>query len=331
MIRWWATSFGEAEKKAVCDAIDGKHISQGAITRQFEDALAERLGVPYVCCTSSGTTALTLALMSLRHPPGIECWLPDRTWIATAHAAMMAGYRVRLVDVMPSAPVMDCGAVPAEANVGIPVNLNGRMTDLANLTTCWIVEDSCQAFPNPPQAGVDIACYSLSVAKIISTGQGGFCATRDEALYREMLALRTQGVADPNGLCRWERSGFNFRFTDLQASIGLVQLKRLDDRLAALAEIHALYKELGVPVLETPTPLYNELLHVEPERLRLHLSEHGIEARPFYPALHTAPYLMAAGKFPNADKFSSGLFLPSGSNQRISDIRRVCEVINDFR
>jgi dTDP-4-amino-4,6-dideoxygalactose transaminase len=194
-----------------------------------------------------------------------------------------------------------------------------------------IVEDSCQAFPNPPRG--DIACYSLSVAKIISTGQGGFCATRDEALYRELKALRTHDVADamvPQVLT-WRRFGYNFRFTDIQAAIGLAQLKRLPDRLEAIASIHAEYKAQGVPVCETPTPLYNELLHVEPERLRAHLLAHGIEARPFYPSLHTAPYLHATGEFPNSDKWSRGIILPSGPCQRLPDIRRVCQVINDFR
>jgi dTDP-4-amino-4,6-dideoxygalactose transaminase len=201
-----------------------------------------------------------------------------------------------------------------------------------------IIEDSCQAFPNPPRG--DIACYSLSTAKIIATGQGGFCATRDEALYKELKALRTHDVEDamvPQVL-EWRRFGYNFRFTDIQAAIGLAQLERLPERLEAIREIHAAYKAGGVPVCDTPTPLYNELLHPEPERLRKHLSDHGIEARPFYPSLHTAAYLRPPHKtkyhdyeFPNSAKWSKGLILPSGPCQKLEDIRRVCQVINDFR
>ena len=338
MIPWWSTDFGAPEIDRVTAAILERHISQGALTRQFEERLGEVLGVPYVVCTTSGTTALTMALMACGIQRGIECWLPNRTWIATAHAAMMAGLTVRLADVTPGAPLLDPANVPPTAAVCMPVNLNGRLANIDDLGASWIIEDSCQSFPNPPRA--EIACYSLSVAKIISTGQGGFCATKDEGLYKEMLALRTHDVADamvPQVL-EWKRFGYNFRFTDIQAAIGLAQLDRLKGRLEAIREIHAEYKANGVPVCDTPTPLYNELLHVEPERLRAHLLAHGIEARPFYPSLHTAPYLRPSHKtqyfdyqFPNSAKWAQGVILPSGPCQRLQDIRRVCEVVNGYQ
>lgn len=351
VIPWWSTEFGEAEKRAVANAIDGKHISQGKVTRAFEDALAETLGVPYVVCCTSGTTALTMALLACGIGKGDEVIVPNRTWIATAHAVMMTGARVRLVDVEHGSPLM-----PLEAHAGhqftnvisaLPVNLNGRLAKIPyrNMPEKrgggeygGIIEDSCQAFPNPPRG--DIACYSLSVAKIISTGQGGFCATRDEALYKEMLALRTHDVADamvPQVL-QWRRWGYNFRFTDIQAAIGLAQLAKLKSRIECLQAVHAEYKAGGIHVEPTPLPLYNEFLCPDPEPLRAHLREHGIEARPIYPSLHTAPYLMPPNKtkyhdyeFPNSAKFASGLILPSGPCQSLTDIRRVCEVIRGYR
>ena len=329
MIPWWKTDFGEPEIKAVTNAIHGRHISQGAITRQFEGELAETLGVPYVVCTTSGTTAITMALLAAGVGRGHEVIVPDRTWIATAHAVMMTGATVKLADVDEN------GLLPPEAVKGfsIPVHLNGRMSRAID-----VVEDSCQSFPAPPRGLA--ACYSLSVAKIISTGQGGFVATRDEGFAQELRALRTHDVADamvPEVLT-WKRFGYNFRFTDIQAAIGLAQLKRLPERLEGIQIIHKAYKLGGVPVLESPTPLYNELLHPEPERLRAYLLAHGIEARPFYPCLHTAPYLMPAHRtgysdyeFPNAMKFASGLILPSGPCQALPHIERVCELVNDFR
>lgn len=335
MIPWWRTEFGESEKAAVCAAIDSRKISQGSITRQFEEALAERLGVPYVVCTTSGTTALTMALMAVGRTT--EVIVPDRTWIATAHAVMMTGANVRLADVRADAPILrDITPVldgcPTDVIV-LPVNLNGRKAS-AHYGRQRVVEDSCQAFPAPPRG--DIACYSLSVAKIISTGQGGFCATRSEALYRELLALRTHDVADAMvpAVLEWRRFGYNFRFTDIQAAIGLVQIGKLDERLAKIHLLHAQYRALGVPVLETPTPLYNEILApslAEQERLRTHLMTAGIEARPFYPSLHTAPYLgQQDRKFPNADKWSTGLILPSGPCQKLSDIERVADAYHTF-
>jgi len=337
LIPWWSTDFGEPEKKAVCNAIDGKHISQGSVTRAFEILLAETLGVPYVVCTTSGTTALTMALLACGIGRNDEVVVPDRTWIATAHAVMMTGADVALADVTESEPTLGEFLVHKNTKAVLPVSLNGRPLPCHPDTEQALkrkgiahIEDLCQAFPASPKS--DIACYSLSVAKIISTGQGGFCATRDEALYKELLALRTHDVADAMvpAVLEWKRFGYNFRFTDIQAAIGLAQLDRLPSRLAAIAEIHAEYKRAGVPVLETPTPLYNELLHVEPEALRSHLRESGIEARPFYPSLHTAPYLQAKGEFPNSEKFSKGLFLPSGPCQKIEDIKKVCAAIYEF-
>ena len=335
-MKWWATEFGVPEIHAVTDAIKDRCISQGKLTRQFEEALGETLGVPYVVCTTSGTTALTMALMASDEGFQREVTVPDRTWIATAHAVLMTGSEIRLVDVREDEPTILDVERKTFTRV-LPVNLNGRLAYCGHRD----IEDSCQSFPNPPR-GL-IACYSLSVAKIISTGQGGFCATRDEGLYKELLALRTHDVADamvPQVL-EWKRFGYNFRFTDIQASIGLAQLKKLPARLEAIKEIHAEYKRNGVPVCETPTPLYNELLcksHVEQETLRSYLQTHGIEARPFYPSLHTAPYLRPPNKtkyhdyeFPNSEKWSHGLILPSGPNQNISDIKRVSEVINGYQ
>ena len=337
MIPWWSTEFGEPEIARVSEAIRNKNISQGKVTRQFEESIAETLGVPYVVCTTSGTTALTMALMACGIKRGVDVWLPDRTWIATAHAAIMAGLTVRLADVTHGAPLIDPAGVPQDAICCIPVNLNGRLSDFDALNADWIIEDSCQAFPNPPRG--EIACYSLSVAKVISTGQGGFCATRDEGLYKELKSLRTHDVEDamvPQVL-EWKRFGYNFRFTDIQAAIGLAQLARLESRLESLQEIHAAYKAGGVPVCDTPLPLYNELLHVEPEKLRAHLLEHGIETRPFYPSLHTAPYLRPPHKtayfdyeFPNSAKWAKGVILPSGPSQKLEDVKRVCAEIREF-
>lgn len=343
LIPWWATEFGEAEIAGVTAAINNRHISQGKVTRKFEERLAETLRVPYVVCTTSGTTALTMALLACEIGQEDNVLIPNRTWIATAHAAMVIGADITLSDVderglLPSFTLNPNGC---GYEAIIPVNLNGKLAGMPIKEPDYkyplIIEDSCQAFPNPPRGLV--SCYSLSVAKIISTGQGGFCATRDEGLYKELLSLRTHDVSDamvPQVL-EWKRFGYNFRFTDIQASIGLAQLEKLPQRLQAIAEIHAEYKDNGVPVCETPTPLYNELLHPEPEVLRAFLRERGIEARPFYPSLHTAPYLQPAHKtkyhdyeFPNSKKWSSGVILPSGPSQKLEDIRQVCRVFDEF-
>lgn len=328
LIPWWRTHFGKADKKAVCSAIDAGSISQGKVTRRFEEALAERIGVPYVCCTSSGTTALTMALMAAG-VDGIEVVVPNRTWIATAHAVMMARGRVALADVTERGLL---GEFWPSAAV-IPVHLNGRHAFVPQ--ALMTIEDACQSFPLAPRGTA--ACYSFSTAKLLPTGQGGAVATRDEGFYRECLSLRTHDVRDamdPVPL-QWRKFGYNFRYTDLQASIGLTQLAKLDERINRLREIRAMY-EAGMPdYLELlpcdGVPLYTEVLLPESERLRTYLFDKGIQARPNYPSLDSAPYLHASGSFPNSRRFESGLTLPSGPAQTNADVKTVLECLREYR
>lgn len=205
-IRWWATEFGPEDIAALSGAIRARCVSQGKITREFEEKLAERLGVPYVVCTMNGTSAITMALMATGVGLGDEVIVPNRTWIATAHAVMMTGAHANICDTDAS------GLMPEgvrHAKMVLPVNLNGRLAGPPYLPL--YIEDSCQAFPNPPRGLA--ACYSFSTAKLLPTGQGGAVATRDEGLYRELKALRTHDVEDamvPQVL-QWKRFGYNFQ------------------------------------------------------------------------------------------------------------------------
>src|SRR3990167_2454436 len=209
MIPWWRTDFGERDVTRVTAAILSRNISQGPVTRQFEERLGALLGGHgkpyYVACTTSGTTALTMALMAAGIGAGDEVIVPNRTWIATAHAVLMTGAKVKLIDVDERGLL---GKVPACRAV-VPVHLNGRV---AKVPYCTAIEDSCQNFPKPPE--VLAACYSFSTAKLLPTGQGGAVATGDEGFYRECLALRTHAIADAHNPVpiTWSRFGYNFRY-----------------------------------------------------------------------------------------------------------------------
>ena len=431
MIPWWRTDFGERDIALVSEAIRNRHISQGPVTRKFEEALAEVIGVPYVCCTTSGTTALTMALRAAGVGRGNEVLVPNRTWIATAHAVMMTGAKVRLVDVGPRGVLDDTdgkttgpeaasssrhgasehlrhifrsaeeqatlgvgrhwrrlGNLPSDANLPvspyegddahaysehgiqgntadlsdpaflrnlnryaqhhcstetsakqvIPVHLNGRFAHVPRGS----IEDSCQAFPLSPRGLA--ACYSFSTAKLLPTGQGGAVATLNEGFYRECLALRTHAIEDAFNPVpvTWSRFGYNFRYTDIQAAIGLAQLETLKERIERLHEIRRFY-EIGRPeYLELlpcdGVPLYTEILCANSERLRAYLLDHEIQARPNYPSLHTAPYLRpdhrgsyANYEFPNSRRFESGLTLPSGPAQTDADVKTVIECLHAYQ
>ena len=354
-VSWWRTAFGDAEIRRVAEAIRDEHVSQGAVTAEFERRLAECLGVPYVVATTSGSAALLMALLALDVKPGDEVIVPNRAWIAAAHAPLLLGARVVLVDVEPDRPVMDVRQMEQQmtprTKAVIPVHLNGRsvaMDDLRRVASAHgvrVVEDAAQALCSRNAAGMlgcqsDVGCFSLSVAKLISTGQGGFVVTKDPNLYERLIAVRTHGVRDLIEVA-YTQVGFNFRFTDLQASIGMAQLERLAERIASVKAIYARYtaalgelpflRLIPVDVGGGELPLYVEVLCPERERLREFLASQGIQTRPFYPDLHRAGYLANPRTFPRSEVYGEqGLFLPCGPAQPFENIDRVLSILRRY-
>ena len=140
MVPWWRTSFGEDAIAEVTRAIREECISQGPVTLEFETKLAEALDVPYVIATTSGSMSLLMALMALGIGPGDEVIIPNRTWIATAHAPKMLGATVVTVDVLSDVPIMDVSQIREKitprTKAVIPVPLNGRAV---NMDEVWMI------------------------------------------------------------------------------------------------------------------------------------------------------------------------------------------------
>jgi dTDP-4-amino-4,6-dideoxygalactose transaminase len=226
--------------------------------------------------------------------------------------------------------------------------LNGRAVDmkalraLAKKRKLALVEDACQAMFSRSPLGYlgtlsDAGCFSLGVTKLISTGQGGMVVTRDRRVYERLKLVRNHGVAD-TFQADYTMRGFNFKFTDLQAAVGLVQLGRVKARLA---HAKALYKEYaaaiaGLGFMKTvpvnvaggEVPLYFEALCDDRDGLRKFLADRGIQTRPFLPDLDRSPHLVRPGHFPHSRLFSGhGVFLPAGPSQSLQDVRRVIEAL----
>lgn len=134
-VPWWNTELGEAEIDGVAKAILGRHINQGELCSELERQLAQRLGVPHVAMTTSGSAALALSLMACGVGRDDEVILPALSYIATAHAVLLAGARVRLVDVRPDRPLIDPALIEAaitpRTKAILPVHLNGAACNMA--------------------------------------------------------------------------------------------------------------------------------------------------------------------------------------------------------
>ena len=352
-ISWWHTSFGEEEIQHIAKSIRNGNVSQGKVTVQFERELAEFLEVDHVITVSSGTTALLMALMAIGVVPGDEVIMPNRTWIATAHAVHILGAKVVLVDVEPNRPIIDVTsieqAITSKTKAIIPVHMNGRSANMRSIRKIarkykiHVIEDAAQAIGSCNKQGYlgtqsDIGCFSLSVAKTISTGQGGFAVTSNKRLASKMRAIRTHGVENVKDPKEWVMPGFNFRFTDVLASIGIEQLKRLPDRIDHQKTIYSTYAEKlkGTPFQLIPVdlpagevPVYNEFLVEDRTKWIKRLEAEGIESRPFYPNLDKASYLGEQNlDFPNSRKYGlEGIYLPSGPEQSLQNIQYTIQCI----
>ena len=351
----WRTTFSNGEAEAIAIAIAGEHVSQGPIVAEFERQLAAYLGTPYVVATTSGSMALLMSLLAAGVGPGDEVIVPNRTWIATAHAPFLLGAKVKLVDVEVGRPIIDAAlieeAISDRTRAIIPVHMCGRSADMQSINEIalrrglTVIEDAAQALGSRNADGFlgtqsDMGCFSFSVAKIISTGQGGFVTTKSESIYRKLVAMRTHGVGDVVNAV-WDQPGFNFRFTDILAAIGIVQLGLLPSRIEKVKAIYKLYEEglkglsfvkmIPVNMAAGEIPVYVEVLCESRQKMIDYLAAKGIQCRPFYPDLNHAHYFANSASYPNAEPFGlKGIYLPAGPEQSIANIQLVISAIREF-
>lgn len=338
MVPFWRVKLGEEESAKAREAILAGTISQGPVTAEFERRAADLLGVPYAVATTSCSMALYLTAAALDIGPGDEVIVPNRTFIATAHAVLLRGAQVRLVDCKPGSTLIDPSKIEAaitpKTKAIIVVHLNGNAADvetirkLALARGLRVIEDAAQAFYSRDGKTFlgtqsDAGCFSLGPTKFITTGQGGLVVTRDEAVYRRMLRFRNHGV-DSVFSADFQSLGFNLKFNDILASIGLVQLGKLEAKKAAHHKFYSIYKEflVGIPYMrllpvdETRghVPLWVEVLCAEREKVIDLLEARGIQVRPFVPDLDLSNHLgPQKGPFANSRVFSKhGLWLPCG-------------------
>lgn len=357
VVPWWKTSIcGPQEIQRFLDAAAAEHISQGPVTAQLEQQLAAALEVPYAVATTSGSVALLMALMALGIGRDDEVIVPNRTFIATAHAPLLLGAQVVLVDTQLDSPNMDVTQlerlITPRTKAIMPVHLNGRAVDmdavhaLARAHGLRVIEDAAQALFSRDAHGFlgtqsDAGCFSLGVTKLLSTGQGGFVVTRSRDVYERLRLIRNHGVDDVlTG--DFQHPGFNFKFTDLLAAIGLAQLARAPERIAHAQRVYARYAEalaevpfmrmIPVDVAGGEVPLWIEVLCPERATCVEFLAAHGVRTRTFLPDLHRSPHLRNAGAFPHSTRFSEeGLCLPCGPALSLEQVDRAIEVLRLYR
>ena len=271
-------SLGDEEWHALREPIETGWLTQGPKVAAFEAAFAERHGVRHALAATSCTTAMHLALAALGIGPGDEVIVPAFTWIATANVVLYCGATPVFVDVDRTSYNIACDAledaITPRTKAVIPVHLFGLCADMDALRAALpghvkIVEDAAcaagAAYNGTPAGGLgDLGCFSFHPRKSITTGEGGMVTTNDDDLAERVTALRNHGAAVPEEVRHHGSApyllpdfgvlGFNYRMTDLQGAVGIVQLKKLDAIVDERARWAAWYREQLAPLAWLATP-----------------------------------------------------------------------------
>lgn len=350
-------SFDEKERDALFEYMNsGGWVTEYKKTREFEEMIAGFTGAKYCSVVSNGTVSLSIALMACGIKAGDEVIVPDYTMAATPNAAELIGAKAVFADIDRQNLCMDfhemCKAVTPKTKAVILVSINGRfpecMDDFVNFCRereIYLIEDAAQSlgsFCQGKHLGTfgKIGSFSFSAPKIITTGQGGALITDDEELYRNICRIRDFG-RNGGGNDHYLVKGWNFKFTDIQAVIGIEQMKKLPGRIARKKEMGRLYEdrlrnikgiELVRTDLEQTSPWFYDILCRDRDALQQYLKEKGIGTRPFYPALHAEPaYQYDTLSFPAAEEAAkSGLWLPSSVKLTDEQIAYICDCIAGF-
>ena len=348
----------EADSEAVALYLrSGGWLTEFRETRAFEAAIRDYTGASHCVAAPSGTLALFLALKACGIGPGHEVIVPDLTMAASATAVTLAGGDVVFADIEPRTLCLDLEAaerrITDRTKAVMFVSLNGRAPSSlpAFIDRCRgrgvrCIEDAAQSlgsFLGGRHLGTlgDCGCLSFSSQKIVTTGQGGAVITNDESLMRTMGLLRDFGRLE-GGSDHYLSVGWNLKFTDLQAVVGVSQMRRLPEIVKRKRGIFQRYRDqlagvAGIQFIETDlsitTPWFVDVLVDGSARPALidHLRKTGIGSRPFYPPLHSEPAFSRSGQFPHTESLSSrGLWLPSSLRLTGDDIARVCDTMRRF-
>ncbi len=350
--------FGEEEKRAICEYMDEDgFITEFKRTEKFEQMIAEFTGAKHCIVVNNGTISLTLAAMAAGVVAGDEVIVPNYTMIATPNSIKMFGAVPVFVDVEPETLCLNIElvrkAITPRTKAIMLVSANGRypkagieaFENLAKEKALLLIEDSAQSlgsfYPDGRhigRAGV-IGSFSFSAPKIISTGQGGALITDSEEMAQRLRRLKDFGRSG-GGNDIHDSVGYNFKFTELQACIGIEQMKKLQGRVFRKKEIWRRYKhklaglsqiKLFEHDLERTAPWFIDCIAEDRDGLQGYLKEAAIGTRVMYPPINQQKAYQTHGVHPISNFIGEqGLWLPSAVQLTDDEIDRVCFSIRKF-
>lgn len=353
-------SITELEIKYVNDAISSGWVSSlGYYIEELEKEFAKFCGVKYAVLTNNGTTGLHLALLTLGIKKGDEIIIPDLTFIATANAVAYIGAIPIMVDIDPNTLCIDSTkieeAITDKTKAIIPVHLYGHPANMDEINliakkyNLLIIEDAAEAhgakYKDRVVGGLgDCGVFSFYGNKIITTGEGGAITTNNIETYERAKFLRDHAMSKTKRYWHTE-IGYNYRMTNLQAALGLAQLKRIDDIISNRVNVFNWYKKHlqtneNIRLNQTATwaesvhwlvCLEIDILNFDSRELFMkNLKMKGVDTRPyFYPVSSMPIYESSFKNLIAYEKSVIGLNLPTYFDLTEADIIYICTIIND--
>jgi perosamine synthetase len=307
---------GETEERAVIEVLRSGQLSLGPKLGEFERLFAEHLGVPHACAVSSGTAGLHLALRAVGVGPGDEVITSPFSFVASANAIIYCGATPVFADIDPVTLNLDPAAAEAaitpRTKAILPVHIFGYPADMpaferiAQKHGLAIVEDACEALGAKHADGSAVggrghpAVFGFYANKQLTTGEGGMITLGDPAMKERIDSERNQGRAPDMGWLDHDRLGFNYRLSDIACALGIAQLGRLDQMLAARTRVAGLYREAlaGIEGVRLPCGdlegnirgwfVFVVQLPAGADRdgVVRDLAAAGIQSKPYLPAIH---------------------------------------------
>ncbi|MES0879094.1 UDP-4-amino-4,6-dideoxy-N-acetyl-beta-L-altrosamine transaminase [Roseibium sp. SCP14] len=380
MIPYGRQDISQQDIDAVIEVLNSDYLTQGPVVPKFESAVATRVNANFAVASNSATSSLHSAVWALGLEAGDLFWTTPITFVATANCARYLGAEVDFVDIDPATfnmcpEALERKLVAAEKvgrlpKVIAPVHMCGQSPDMANISKLArrfdvkVLEDASHAIGAEYKNNAvgdcshsDITVFSFHPVKIVTSAEGGMAVTNSEKLASKMQLFRSHGITRDEKIMQGESEGpwyyqqlalgFNYRMTELQAALGLSQLKRLDKFVLRRNELarryDAMFSELPVTVQKLQADCYSSyhlyVLQLSCESLAKRLSffknlrAKGIGANVHYIPVHLQPYYQnlgfRSGDFPySEDYYSRAISIPLFPGLSFSEQDYIVETIS---
>ncbi len=379
MISYGRQYIDEQDIEEVVSVLRSDYLTQGPKVLEFEKALCEYTGAKYCVTLANGTAALHLAVASLNIDEGAEGITSPITFVASSNSMAYCGIKPVFADIDSKSynisPLEIKKRISARTRLITPVHFAGQSADMESIfeiarqNGCYVIEDAAHAigseYSNKKKIGCceysDLTIFSFHPVKTITTCEGGAILTNDEKLYSKLLMLRSHGITkDPSLISSshgpWyyemQMLGYNYRITDIQAALGISQLKKLDSFITRRREIVAKYNNAFSDLIWMKTPQEAKELrscfHLYVSQIDFdaigksralvmnELLEKGIGTQVHYIPVHTQPWYKEKfgynlGDYPIAESYyEKALSLPLYPAMTEADVQKVISAVREL-